>query len=348
MLRVLQLYSFFFLGFFDYWPTAARSWFTPLFTFSLGSFHIWSQDKYYNTIESMPASLIVTICFTVAMMLVFTAIYRSNGETRLRYRMEHVYVQKFNWFRWSFWFCELTYLPFLANIAFFGNCVFISERDAISPTTCDETGGAAKWFMKLLVGLALVLGFIYNLMLFDVIKSNRISNTFHEESVQKKEIEYELGINQIWVTGKFYTFSSFRSGLSNMYHRIVFNYFVYLLVLFYVIFSLVGGEKLKATFMVGLSIVFTIYCIIQRPYRSNATNLTYCLVLIGFTMQAVFIRCVVVGYRQAIFVDKYFFQLTLILNGLVWFLVMVWILFCMVTKMQWPINKTNIYRLTEG
>lgn len=47
----------------------------------------------------------------------------------------------------------------------------------------------------------------------------------HEQAVQKKEVEYSYGINKIWSTEKFFTFSSFRSGVGAIYHRIIFNLF---------------------------------------------------------------------------------------------------------------------------
>ena len=30
--RILQLYSFFFLTYYDFWPQSSREWFTPMFS----------------------------------------------------------------------------------------------------------------------------------------------------------------------------------------------------------------------------------------------------------------------------------------------------------------------------
>ena len=70
----------------------------------------------------------------------------------------------------------------------------------------------------------------YNLMLLKIISQNKITTTFHEEHVQKKEVEYVLGINKLWATEKYYTFSSFRGGFGAIYHRIIFNVFAGVLI----------------------------------------------------------------------------------------------------------------------
>lgn len=75
-----------------------------------------------------------------------------------------------------------------------------------------------------------LLALLYNTQLFGYIYRNKISSTFHEQAVQKKEVEYSYGINKIWSTEKFFTFSSYRGGVSSIYHRIVFNMFAIIFI----------------------------------------------------------------------------------------------------------------------
>ena len=46
----------------------------------------------------------------------------------------------------------------------------------------------------------------------------------------KKEVEFVYKINNIWQNEKFYTFSSYKSGVLSMYHRIINNMFAISLV----------------------------------------------------------------------------------------------------------------------
>lgn len=47
IMRVIQLYSFFFLTYYEFWPASARSGFTGFFSFFLLSFNVWNQENYY-------------------------------------------------------------------------------------------------------------------------------------------------------------------------------------------------------------------------------------------------------------------------------------------------------------
>ena len=84
--------------------------------------------------------------------------------------------------------------------------------------------------MKACKIFAFLAAFAYNLYLLYIIQHNKINVKFHEESVQKKEVEFVYGINNIWVNEQYYTFSSFRSGIINMYHRIFANMYVLLMM----------------------------------------------------------------------------------------------------------------------
>ena len=43
MVRVMQLYSFFFMVYYEFWPSVVRMYLTPLFTTFLLSFNILDQ-----------------------------------------------------------------------------------------------------------------------------------------------------------------------------------------------------------------------------------------------------------------------------------------------------------------
>lgn len=55
-----------------------------------------------------------------------------------------------------------------------------------------------------------------------------------------------------------------------------------------------------------------------------------------------------VGYRQPIFIDQYFQQLTAILNGFIWFMVLCLLVFLACSKIKWPVDKEAVYKLTDG
>ena len=54
------------------------------------------------------------------------------------------------------------------------------------------------------------------------------------------------------------------------------------------------------------------------------------------------------GYKQSVFIDKYFFLLTIFLSGFLWFLVVCWILFILITRHKWILDKETVMELTEG
>ena len=54
------------------------------------------------------------------------------------------------------------------------------------------------------------------------------------------------------------------------------------------------------------------------------------------------------GYEQSFFIDKYFFLLTIFLCGFLWFIVIMWILFILITRAKWSLDKDAVMELTEG
>lgn len=75
------------------------------------------------------------------------------------------------------------------------------------------------------------VGILYNAGLAIHLYREKLSNMLNEENIRKKEIEYVVGISEMWLTRHYFLFSSFRSDISKMYHRVIFNGLCFLLVL---------------------------------------------------------------------------------------------------------------------
>lgn len=77
--------------------------------------------------------------------------------------------------------------------------------------------------MLLCALLAFVVAVCYNLMIGLHLYREKVSNMLHEEYLVKKEIEYAVGISELWNSRFLYIFSSFKSDILKMYHRVIFN-----------------------------------------------------------------------------------------------------------------------------
>lgn len=54
------------------------------------------------------------------------------------------------------------------------------------------------------------------------------------------------------------------------------------------------------------------------------------------------------GYKQSIFIDKFFFILTLITNSFFWFLILCLLLFVAIRGERWVVDREVVYKLTDG
>jgi len=163
-------------------------------------------------------------------------------------------------------------------------------------------------------------------------------------------VEYSYGINKIWSTEKYFTFSSFRSGVGSIYHGIVFSLFA---ILFIGVNALqkkgdLDDMRMIITVHTLMVVFFTIHVIMTRPYRNFSTNLLYVLLMLALATMMIMMYMKVQGYKQSFFVDKYFFKLTIFLCGFLWFIVTVWILFILITRGKWGLDKETVMELTEG
>ena len=173
---------------------------------------------------------VVAGTFLLNLLLVVFSLVLTCKKT-LRYRLELQYENPCcNIYRFFFWLMEILLVPLLFNVSWPATCQFWSERDAIEFTDCTEDGDICYWTLKGLMGGSYVMAILYCVQLFAYIHKNKISTYGHEEAVQKKEVEYVFGINKIWTTEKFFTFSSFKSGWGSIYHRIISNGFAILFI----------------------------------------------------------------------------------------------------------------------
>jgi len=238
-----------------------------------------------------------TLCLNILCSLF--AIILTCKKT-LRYRLEFAYSNSCcNIYRIYFWFMEVMYVPFLLNVSWPATCKFWSERDAISFVDCKEDGPLYYWALKGLMCGSYLMAILYNFQLFSYIYKNKISTQFHEQAVQKKEVEYCYGINKIWSTEKFFTFSSFKSGVGSIYHRIIANLFTIAFIAVPAFQSKgdMDDQKLTITIHALLVIIMTAHVLIARPYRNFSSNLLYILCLISFFAMIIMMYMKVQGYK---------------------------------------------------
>ena len=167
----------------------------------------------------------------------------------------------------------------------------------------------------------------------------------NEEHIKKKEIEFVVGISEMWLSRYFFMFSSFRSEFFKMYHRPIFNCFCLLLVGLHAALP-------EGTFKVGIIlaafVLLTGYVMFSRPYRcpfSNILLFTFCCL---FTLNLFILLLKRSGLRSALFVDNYFYGLLTLVNGFGWFLILVFILFMVIIRKRWPLDLDVVCDAIKG
>lgn len=322
-----------------------------MFSSFTGSLYIRDQVMFYEFMQNLKElEYVVAGTFLLNMILVGISLVLSCKKT-LRYRLEFKYNNSCcDVYRVYFWVMEIMFVPLLFNVSWPATCKFWSERDAIEFVDCEEDGSLYYWSLKGLMIGSYLMAILYCLQLFSYIHNNKISTSFHEQAVQKKEVEFVYGINKIWSTEKFFTFSSFKSGWGSIYHRIIANVFAILFVATPVFHRTgnIDDQRLSITIQTLLVIILTVHVLMARPYRNFSTNVLYILCLISFFAMILMMYMKVGGYKQSIFIDKYFFLLTFFLSGFMWFLVICALLLILITRQKWCLDKQVVMDLTEG
>ena len=231
MFRYIQLYGIIFYFYYETWPSSLRLWFTGMFSAFNFNFYILNQEDFYDFMADFGRVKIFLFGALCATLFFYGISIIFLSARKLRFRIENKQKRSgCNFYSVWFWIMEIMMLPLLFNISWPATCNFWSARDAIELTDCKEDGMPSYWIMKSVKILAFISAIAYNGYLFAILNRNKINSAYHEESVVKKEIEFVYEINNIWINEQFYTFSSFRSGLLNMYHRIINNMFAIVMV----------------------------------------------------------------------------------------------------------------------
>ena len=97
-----------------------------------------------------------------------------------------------------------------------------------------------------------------------------------------------------------------------------------------------------------LVMVFTVHVIVVRPYRSNFTNLFYILGMLGFAMQTLFIQAIVAQFQNSMLIDQYFFTVTSIINGMIWFFATLTIFYVLITRGKWETTAKSVEKQTRN
>jgi hypothetical protein len=141
------------------------------------------------------------------------------------------FSKKFNTLKFGLWLLELFFLPLLLNIAEFAVCRYSTEKDAIHIVSCNQTHSTAYALMLLSVFLTFIVTALYIIALGIHLHREKVSNKLHEDYLRKKEIEYTVGISEMWNSRYLYAFSSFKSEIFKMFFRVIFNTFIWVLIL---------------------------------------------------------------------------------------------------------------------
>ena len=218
---------------------------TPWLTFFLLDFQIYSQWAFYQVITD-DLWIFWTVMVWLGFILILSVYTCSiSCSSKVKYRLSYL-PQTVNIYRWTFWTLEFLMIPVAFNLGWVGTCTFKTERHGVQLATCNMTAPEVPWrltkfwdenwgfsyqwilFVFSFVGYGAAL--VYNGFLLRILEDSKISTMFHEDFIEKKEIEYSLGINRIWATDFFFTFSSFRSGPLRMYYRLIMNIWSLLLI----------------------------------------------------------------------------------------------------------------------
>ena len=184
--------------------------------------------------------------------------------------------------------------------------------------------------------VSLVIGLIYNSILGIHLYREKISNMLNEEYIRKKEIEFVVDVSEMWVTRHFFMFSSFKSDFFKMYHRVLYNCFQLLLVVFHAVLPL-GTAKIGL--IMGSFAVFTGYLLATMPYRCKYTNLLVFLLSTTQLVNTFVLLLKISGLKSALFVDRYYYYLLILINGFGWFLSLASLLLAFMLKGRWPVDR---------
>ena len=183
--------------------------------------------------------------------------------------------------------------------------------------------------MLLCTLLAFISAGVYNFLLTVHLYKEKISTTLHEDYLKKKEIEYAVGISEMWNTRYLYAFSSFKGEVLKMYHRPMFNFFCICLAL---VHALMLESTAKLGIITGMFAILALYTILLRPYRSVHSNIVLFVLSSVLLVTCFLLLLKKTGLNSAIFVEDYFYGMLIIVNGFGWFILLAFILLILQTR----------------
>ena len=90
LIRVYQLYALFFLFYFEFFPSNARKFFTPVMMTFLGSWHLLTENMYYNFIQKWGVMYTVITTFTIVSIVFYSLGLICNRPGKKRNRLERL------------------------------------------------------------------------------------------------------------------------------------------------------------------------------------------------------------------------------------------------------------------
>jgi hypothetical protein len=331
---------------YETFPFQVRETWSHLFFFMTGSFHFMvSQDQYYAVIQSIDQIVGNLAGYYLFLILIIVALFVMVLNRTINYRLIKLRKQGVYFFKWAFWVLEAAYFPIMLNVITFTTCQFDSDKLAVVVVDCANDIPHGYTIMMVLALFVLVAGLLYIVGLAVHLWREKISNRLNEEYIRKKEIEFTVGISETWITRYFFIFSSFRSELFKMYHRVFFNLMLFLFVLIHA--GMPKGPS-KIGLVLALFTVFTAYVVGTRPYRSGFSNILVSLLSSMYVILCFVLLLKETGMKSALFVDNYFYGLLILINGFGWFLVAAFLLFMLAVKARWPLDKQQVEKAIQG
>lgn len=77
------------------------------------------------------------------------------------------------------------------------------------------------------------------------------------------------------------------------------------------------------------------------------TNILLLIGMSGISMQFILIQCIVSGYQQSIFIDKYFWRLCTIIIVTVYICIFILLFFSFCGKRKWSLDRAGVLKMVE-
>eukprot|EP00347_Sterkiella_histriomuscorum_P019077 403343044 len=343
--RFIQFYGYLMLLCFEVWPYQARHQISGLFFFTIGSFHFMYQpSKYYEVIQSINLTGINLASYSFFMILMIITTFVFIFVKKFHYRLLKK-RNKFIFYKWGFWFLELIYFPIFTNIIQYSTCQYYSSKDAIQVVNCGKISTTGYSLMLLCALLTFVVAVCYNMMIGIHLYREKVSNILHEDYIVKKEIEYTVGVSEMWNSRYYFTFSSFKGEIIKMYHRVIFNFLQFLLMIAH---ALMQESQGKIAITVGLLTIFMFYIILARPYRCMHSNILMFMLTVTLLATSFLLLMKKGGMKSALFVESYFYGLLIVVNAFCWFMIVCFLILLLIIKGSWGTNKDKVMKAISG